>query len=316
MKLSEIDYMFLLESLHDGVYFVDTDRTILFWNQAAQRISGFAPDEVLGRCCAGSILMHMDGWGTALCREKCPLERTINDGEPREAEMYLHHRQGHLLPVLVKVYPVKDPSGAIVGAVEVFSDISERSATQVRIHELEKLTMLDRLTTLANKRYVEIELYNRLNEMERYGIGFGLVYLDIDNLREINAAYGREAGDTILKVIAKTLLNNSRPFDLYGRWGGEEFVCILKNVSGDELYSIGNRLRILVEQSYFLVGRTKVRATVSCGATLARPSDTVNGLLGRAVDLMQASKGRGRNHITVSTDLETMILPAPSAPGE
>ena len=112
----------ILDEIQDGVYFLDTDRRITYWNRGAERITGFKSDEVLGRCCSDNILMHVDHAGLQLCKGHCPAARTIADGSFQEDEVFLHHKQGHRVPVRVRTSPVRDEAGGIIGAVEIFND--------------------------------------------------------------------------------------------------------------------------------------------------------------------------------------------------
>ena len=82
-----IHYTKLYEDLNDGVYFVDPERKITFWNKAAERITGFDSEEVIGRCCSENILVHVDFQGTNLCINGCPLAETLRDGRWRECEV-------------------------------------------------------------------------------------------------------------------------------------------------------------------------------------------------------------------------------------
>ncbi len=110
----------LLENLSDGIYFVDRERRIMYWNRGAERITGFSAEELLGRRCEDMILNHCDGSGTILCGEKCPLLATIRDGQQREAHLYLHHKDGHRKPVRVCAATIHGAEGEVIGAVETF----------------------------------------------------------------------------------------------------------------------------------------------------------------------------------------------------
>ncbi|MCL5021884.1 MAG: GGDEF domain-containing protein [Nitrospirae bacterium] len=291
----------LLDHLHDGIYFVDLDRRITYWNLAAERIAGYRSSEVVGKRCRDNLLIHIDDSGATLCDSgSCPLERSIAGGTEEEKEAYLRHRDGHRVPVLIRTFPLRDPKGKTVGAVEIFSDNSSGTAFLHRIEELQKMTILDHLTGLPNRRYIEMNLDARLSEMQRYGWPFGVLFIDIDHFKNINDAYGHATGDDVLRMIAQTFINNSRPFDTIGRWGGEEFVAVILNVQGDVLCGIADRLRMLIEQSSLIAGETTIRVTISIGATLACREDTIETLLQRADRLMYRSKASGRN--CVSTD--------------
>lgn len=116
----------VLNNLYEGVYFLEAGRTIAFWNRGAERITGYPAPEVMGRACADNILCHVDREGTNLCRDKCPAAHTLGDGRPREANVFLLHKDGHRVPVRIRVAPILDAANRIIGVVEVFSDNSSR----------------------------------------------------------------------------------------------------------------------------------------------------------------------------------------------
>src|SRR5512133_1911492 len=119
-------YRSILDSIHDGVYFVDPDRNIVYWNHAAEMITGYTAEEVIGRRCSDCILRHCTAEGSVLCGAGCPLERTMIDGIGLEADLWLHHKNGHRIPVTVHTTAVKGDAGDVVGCVEVFSDNSRK----------------------------------------------------------------------------------------------------------------------------------------------------------------------------------------------
>jgi diguanylate cyclase (GGDEF)-like protein len=194
---------------------------------------------------------------------------------------------------------VRNRSGRIVGAVELFSDSSSRAAMVARIEELEKLVLLDTLTRLANRRYVEMGLETRMQELKRFGWPVGFLFFDLDRFKAVNDRYGHETGDEVLKMIAETLVKHSRPFDLFGRWAGDEMVGIVRNVDEELLRRIGQRLLLMVEHSYVCRGSTRVHVTLSMGCTLLRPEDTIETLVQRADQLMYRSKREGGNRLTL-----------------
>ena len=265
MHLELESYKRIIESLHDGLYFVDQNRIITFWNKAAEKISGFSADEVVGRSCSDNILTHVDGEGDSLCVGMCPLAATMADGKNREDVVYMHHKDGHSIPVSVRVSPLTDKDGRILGGVELFTDVSNMKANELRVKELEKLAVLDGLTQLANRHYLEREIKGRVEESKRYGVPFGILFIDIDHFKKINDNFGHDAGDAVLKFVAKTFVANARPFDLYGRWGGEEFIGVIRNISGPDLEILGNRLRALIASSYILYENKKLFVTISIG---------------------------------------------------
>ena len=299
MKIEQASYEKVIASLHDGLYFVDRDRTIIYWNKAAERISGFTAEEVIGKSCGDSILTHIDSEGRNLCEQGCPLARTIADGTPRENEIYMHHKEGHRIPVSVRVSTLTDEKGNVTGGIELFTDISNQAANELRVKELEKLALLDNLTQLANRNYIEREIQGRFEEKKRLKVPFGILFIDIDHFKQFNDRYGHDIGDDVLKFVANTFIANSRPFDLYGRWGGEEFIGVIRNINREDLVTLGNRLRTLIAGSYIMHAEQKLSVTISIGATLVAESDTMDGIIKRADTLLYTSKADGRNCLTM-----------------
>ena len=299
ITLDPDSYSRIIDHLYDGLYYVDRNRVIQFWNRAAERITGYAAAEVVGRPCSDNILTHVTDNGDNLCMGACPLAATLEDGQMREASVFLHHKDGHRVPVSVRVAPLNGPDGKAIGCVELFTDMSSLKSIETRMKELEEMALLDRLTGIANRRYIEKELSIHLSEEKRFQIPFGILFMDIDHFKKFNDTYGHDVGDQVLKYVANTLLKNSRPFDVMGRWGGEEFVGILRNVGREQLEELGNRLRMLVESSYIDTKGKTLHVTISMGATLMRHDDTPESLIKRADNLLYDSKNAGRNRLTL-----------------
>jgi diguanylate cyclase (GGDEF)-like protein len=293
-------YRDVLDSIVDGVYFIDADRRIVLWNKGAEQISGYGTGEVLGHCCADNILCHIDAKGKPLCTDWCPLAATLIDGLPRTTDMYLHHKEGHRVSIEAKVSALRDVDGRIVGAVEVFSDNSVKMAALESVERLIEESLIDPLTKVGNRRYIEITVRARFEEMSRYKWPFALVMCDIDGFKAINDTYGHAIGDEVLLMISKTLQGAVRSFDFLGRWGGEEFLLCMPNV-GDEgsLGIIAERFRALVAASSVGIDGRALSVTASFGATLATREDTADSVFKRADALLYRSKKGGRDRVTV-----------------
>ncbi len=115
----------VLNSIFDGVYVVDPGRRIIFWNRAAEEMTGYRAKDVMGRCCHDSMLNHIDEHGTMLCFTACPLQRSIETGESLGAKVYPRHSDGHRFPVMTHIGPIRDENGEIIAGIEVFRDISK-----------------------------------------------------------------------------------------------------------------------------------------------------------------------------------------------
>jgi diguanylate cyclase (GGDEF)-like protein/PAS domain S-box-containing protein len=299
MNLSSDSFFKIADSLHDGLYFVDSNMKIIFWNKWAEKISGFSEKDVIDRPCSDNLLTHVDAKGDPLCFGGCPLARTIADGHFREAEVYMHHKDGHRVPVSVRVNVLTDFLGKVIGGIELFTDMTKHYDNELRIQELEKMALLDQLTQLANRRYIEKEINNILKEKKRADLQYGFLIIDIDHFKQVNDVYGHDVGDDVLKYVAKTFEIHSRPLDIYGRWGGEEFVGIICNTSLEDLNIVGNRLRMQVRNSYLAHNGKRLSVTISVGATMIKDDDTRDTLLKRADILLYNSKRAGRDCLTI-----------------
>ena len=292
----------LIDNLSEGIYILDRARRITYWNRGAERLTGYPAEEVLGQCCADGLLQHIDPQGRLLCNDGCPMEATMLDGRERATELFLHHKEGHRVPITVRAIPIRDAAGEIVGAVEVFNDISGQVLAAERIRELETVSLIDPLTGAGNRRYSEIQLTSRLAEKQRYGLPVGLLFLDIDRFKRINDRFGHAAGDDVLRVVGKTLANGLRGSDFLGRWGGEEFIVLVGGLDGQRLTDAGQRLRALVASSSVPVV-PGLEVTVSVGVTEARSDDRLAMLVARADALMYEAKRRGRDRVVGDADV-------------
>jgi len=292
----------LADGMRDGICLVDGKGRIVYWNKGAKRLTGYSCSEMVGKHASDRVLTHIDSGGSPMDEEEPWLEGAIRNGEVREAQVYFRHKDGHRIPLRVYVGPVRAANGRRVGAVEVFSDNAAMAAALQRIEELETLTLIDALTKLPNRVYVEMSLLARLSELRRYGWTFGMLFIDLDEFKDVNDKYGHDAGDEVLRVVGKTLLENTRPFDVLGRWGGDEFVGAIIYATEEHLGAIAERYRRLIEDLAVPVGSDTVKVTVSMGATLARKEDNVESLYKRADKLMYQSKNGGGNRVSLDGD--------------
>ncbi|CAL7960409.1 two-component system, cell cycle response regulator [Alphaproteobacteria bacterium] len=163
-------------------------------------------------------------------------------------------------------------------------------------------SVTDPLTQLYNKRYLE----NYLNVVmrERQKTSKILFVLDLDDFKQINDTYGHVAGDVVIQKVAKILSSGIRIIDLCARFGGEEFVIILSDVSVSAAAVIAEKLRSLIANEIFVVNvapakTSEVRCTCSIGGTQTLDSDNMESVLQRADANMYAAKKLGKNHIII-----------------
>jgi PAS domain S-box-containing protein len=236
MEYTSDFYKNLLDNISDGIYFVDLQKNITYWNKGAEKITGFTSEEVIGSKCSNNILNHISGCGEQMCKGDCPLQYTLNDGFEREAEVYLSHKNGARIPVKLKTTPIYDKDENMIGAVEIFSDNSSAVGAYEMADRLRKFAFVDEITGLPNKKYMQIKIENLINELEKHNVVFGMIIVNIENYKELHEK----------SVIAKTLNAIITPYHILGRFDDNSFVIIVPNVNENDFNEFKNRLSIIV----------------------------------------------------------------------
>jgi diguanylate cyclase (GGDEF)-like protein len=193
--------------------------------------------------------------------------------------------------------------------VVVFTDDSAGLALREEVERLRAAALLDPLTGIGNRRFGERGLLTMLGEMRRYGWPFGTVMLDLDDFKRVNDTLGHVVGDRVLTAVARTIAGNVRTFDVVARWGGDEFLVLLANLTGEELRHKAAALCAYVGESSVSTPAGTVNVTASVGATLALPGDSPESLVERADREMYRAKRSGRNRASLDAR-----APAPPPP--
>lgn len=295
-----MDFDSIIKNLYEGVYVVDSNRKIVFWNSGAEKITGYMSKEVVNAHCYNNILRHVDSNGNELCHNGCPLHHTLQTGEINENDVFLHHKLGHRVPVSVKTMPLYDNEGNIVASIEVFTDSRFKKDNFEENRKLKELLVVDPLTEIYNRRYLDFHLENVIRENDKFDVAFGVLFFDIDLFKNVNDTYGHIVGDGVLKTIAATIKSNLRGDDIVGRWGGEEFIAVVRRVDEKSLKILAEKLRLLCASSvYDHNSEISISVTVSIGGTVYTNGETMNELIERADNYMYQSKQTGRNKSTI-----------------
>ncbi|MCG8530332.1 MAG: diguanylate cyclase [Desulfovibrionales bacterium] len=290
-------YQNLLDTITDGIYFIDTQKRITYWNKAAERLSGYTAEEVVGKSCADNLLRHVDDNGSTLCLNGCPLSASIADGKSRQANVYLHHKLGHRVPVQVQATPMFNASGNVIGAVEVFSENSESMDLRKEMEDLRREVLTDKLTNIGNRRYADLTAENLDRTMRLNSVPFGVLFIDIDDFKSVNDTWGHPVGDKILRMVAQSLASSLRFLDVVCRWGGEEFIVFVPNTTKDQLMKLAERLRMLIQNSWVIHEGNRIQVTASFGAAISRINESSADVIKRADVQLLGSKHAGRNCI-------------------
>ncbi|PKN71968.1 MAG: hypothetical protein CVU50_09265 [Candidatus Cloacimonetes bacterium HGW-Cloacimonetes-3] len=168
-----------LNNLYDGVYVVDTTRTILFWNKAAEAMTGYSAAEVVGKSCKDDILNHIDENGILMCRSSCPIVKAIACAGTSIAKVYPKSKSGKRFPVETHVSTVMDDNGAVVAAIEVFRDISHQE--EYRIIQEKFNGIIRKYVSTATYSDIQSRIAGNTPAGQTRILDLSVLYLDVVN---------------------------------------------------------------------------------------------------------------------------------------
>ena len=271
-----------------------SDRTIIYWNEASQRLYGYTQQDALGKKLEDLIIPE-----TMHDAVKLAINNLVEKNIPIPSEeVELCHKNGSLLPVLsshLKLHNIR-------GEAELYCidiDLSKNKKAQARI---EQLAYYDELTKLPNRRLFLDRINQELIAEKRHQTFGAVLYLDLDNFKTLNDALGHIVGDALLCQVGHRMINALREEDTVARIGGDEFVVLLKEL-GEDLNTAANKAQQIAEkiqttlcQPYKLERHDHV-ITPSIGITVfpANKETTPEVILKHADSAMYRAKKNGRN---------------------
>jgi diguanylate cyclase (GGDEF)-like protein/PAS domain S-box-containing protein len=211
----------------------------------------------------------------------------ILSGKSWSGEVENITKNGTLKWVQLSINPVIDSSGNLVEFNAFYHDITSKKL-------LEELYIRDTLTGLYNRAYFEKYIASIKKSQRKTDTPFALIIADIDHFKSINDTFGHQVGDEALKGVASTLNLLLRSDDIIARWGGEEFVIMLKDIDLENAIKIANKLRIAVEEKEIIKDR---KITCSFGVSLYNLDDDIDEVFKKADEALYKAKNSGRNRV-------------------
>ena len=312
-----------LDLIEEGVAILDEQSNILFWKKAATALTGRPAEEVIWRPCPEGLYRideeHRNRTGasaasrargghnsadadprTASARNS---ERTaVMDAQPdceeesgqplqRPTLVSMSHKLGHAVPGMLRKVALRDALGEPAGAALLFYPVEEVDALphgesgEGADIERSQADMEDRLDA-AHHQWLTSHM------------PFGLLWLSVDQAVSMRKTHGRDACEAMLRTVEHTLLRQMKPSEIIGRWGNHEFLVLAHERTAEVLLEHAQRLAGLARTADFRWWGDRVGLTVSIGASQAYEGDTLQSLLNRARQAMQASEYAGGNHVT------------------
>ena len=259
----------------------DINGVITYANYEFCRISKYCSDKIIGK--KHNIVRHPDQDPEEYER----LWKTILDKKIYRGTLKNRAKDGRTYYVDATIIPILDTQGEIIEFLAIRYDVTEHMKTI-------EFAYTDTLTGIPNRNQFERVMLDQLEEVERHGKPFTLALLDIDDFKTFNDIYGHLIGDEILVMLAKKLKKILRSNDFIARWGGEEFVILLRNTDLEEALKRLNEIRTALSD---LKHEKAGRVTVSFGVTQYREGDTLASILNRADKALYKAKNDGKNCI-------------------
>ncbi len=278
----------ILETTSVAVIIVNRDLVIQGCNPAAEVLYGYSEDELIGQ--PNTILAPADLRNTV----GKAAQTILATGKPHLRETQRVHKDGTVIDVDLRVSPLRNRFGEVIGYASISFDISERKSLEA---ELTHMALSDPLTGLSNRRHflevAEIEIARN----RRYNRQMSLVLCDLDHFKSINDRWGHAAGDEVLKHFADIGRGQLREnLDCFGRLGGEEFGILMPETGCDEAVQVAERLREALAASQIVHAGETITATASFGAASWLKSDnSIDAALHRADEALYLAKAGGRN---------------------
>ena len=289
-------YLSILDNIHDGVVFIDSDLQIQLWNRPAERLTGLVSGAVVRRHWTPALVQMRDESNCPIEPEECPVRLCLETGEQSLRRLVLQGRDGEPVSVDVHFIPVIDNEGRHHGVTMVLHDTSHQVSLEQRLEALQHQVTRDPLTQVANRAEFDRMLAQFVQTHLRRQLPCALVICDLDHFKQINDTYGHQAGDDVLISFASTLRRFARTGDFVARYGGEEFVVLCADCTCDAAARRAEELRADLERTPqpALSGNP---LTASFGVTQLQAGDTPETMLRRADRALLQAKESGRNMV-------------------
>jgi len=278
---------FIFNSSSLAMTITSKDKMIVAVNSSFCRITGFSEEDVIGR---NPKLLSS---GKHDAKFYCAMWDCINTTHEWSGEIWNKRRNGELFLEWVTINAITNTRGEVTNYISVFSDITERNATEEAIH---KLTYHDPLTLLPNRRLFLDRLGQEVRKVGRSQQKVAVLFVDLDNFKDINDTLGHDVGDNVLKQVATKLTGCVRGSDSVARFGGDEFtICLINLKSVEDAGSVAQTILNEVKKP-FTVNDEKFYLSVSIGISIY-PDDSVHcsDLIKHADQAMFVTKRNGRS---------------------
>jgi len=286
----------LIDTMHDGVVFVDTQAKITLWNKGAEQITGISRGAATGRTFAPSLLEMCNHGNRRIHDGSCPVARALRTNSQIRQRLLILGRQGNLVPIDLHAIPVVGSDGGVQGATILLHDAQPEATLEERCEALHAEVTRDPLTKVANRAEFDRMQALFIEAHEQAKQPCSLIMIDIDHFKSINDTFGHQAGDEAIITMASLLTTMCRSGDLVARYGGEEFAVLCADCNNADAARRAEEIRKkLSETPHNNLGNKRI--TASFGVTELQAGDNSETMLRRADRGLLMAKEQGRNQV-------------------
>jgi diguanylate cyclase (GGDEF)-like protein/PAS domain S-box-containing protein len=275
-----------LEVYRDGLALLDSDDRVVFWNRAAETMTGYPGAQVLGRPLPGSLAGLTS----------CPVcEADARDGSPvRGAMVHAQHPRGHDLPAVVRRVVLRDSLGERIGTAAIFHCAEQNAA-------LPHGTTSDGVDVKQSQDDFQERLEMEYQASMNGGAPLGILWITVDQAYELRKTHGARACEGMMETVERTLSNSLLAGEEIGRWGDDEFLVLAREGAGELLFNRARSLAGVARTADFRWWGDRVSITVSVGLAIAEGDEDLPGLVDRARLATESSVHAGGNHVTAAS---------------
>ena len=287
----------LLESMHDGVVFVDLSGRVIVWNRGATELTGLSRETIHFKMWKPKVVDMRDMEGNATKTHSCPVSDCMQVGKETTQRMTITNRRTDVrVTVDLHLMPVRDARGTCHGVIMVIHDSSSERSLEQTVKSLHTKATRDALTGVNNRAEFDRRFEEQISIHKSNEEPLSLVICDIDRFKFVNDTYGHQAGDDALVSFAELISTASRDDDIVARYGGEEFVLICPGCDAESAVKKAEAIRRQLAGTRQAALNNTVM-TASFGVTQLRPRDTPETMLKRSDSALYEAKETGRNKV-------------------
>jgi diguanylate cyclase (GGDEF)-like protein/PAS domain S-box-containing protein len=294
-RLTQLTYSMIHDCV-DAMIAKTLAGTIVSWNAAAERLFGYSEQEALGHSILFIVPPELMGEEAAI------LDRLAQGQRVQELHTHRFNKEGQRIPITMTISPLRDRDGQVIGASSI---VRERASATENQSDLLRLAYQDPLTSVSNRTHLLDRLEQAMRRNERTELFGAILFIDLDNFKQVNDSATHAAGDRVLTKCARRMQSVLREYDTVARWGGDEFVAMIEELdsdfetSFDKARNIGSKLLRVLRKPYAYKGNNFI-CNPSIGVSFFRgviqPIQNVIDVADRA---MYQAKLAGKNDMHI-----------------